>query len=181
MIQNSKVKGILSWILHIGIALVISLLVVNFVIQRTVVHSCSMEPTLQEGQHLWVEKVSTKLGSVHTGDIITIYAPEVVPEKGHQLIKRVIALENDTVEIKDGNVYVNGKVIKETYIKGDYTLDEGGKYSKLTVPKGHVYVLGDNRSTAIEDSRTLGPIAFEKITGKAIFRTFPFDKFGFLK
>ncbi|MCX7921055.1 MAG: signal peptidase I [Clostridia bacterium] len=180
MSKKPILKETVSWILHIAIAVVISYAVVTFGFQRTVVYSYSMQPTLYEGDSLWVEKVSPKLGNISAGDIVTIYAPEVISEKGNSLIKRVIAVEGDTVEIKDGKVYVNDKIIEESYINGDYTFSQGNGFDKVTVTEGYVYVLGDNRSLNIIDSRTMGPVKTDRITGKAVFRIFPFDKFGFL-
>ncbi|MEG6611462.1 signal peptidase I [Pseudoclostridium thermosuccinogenes] len=181
MTGNALKKEILDWAIHILIALIIAFLIVNFVAQRTIVFNYSMEPTLKEGDNLLVEKISPRLKKFNYGDIVTIDAPETVGEERSPIIKRIIALENDTVEIKDGKVYVNGEAIKEPYIKGSYTQEQNPEYSKMTVPKGMVYVLGDNREALIVDSRTMGAIDMDKITGKAIFRFYPFSKFGSLK
>lgn len=178
--KNPVLKEVLDWAVHIFIAAIIGFIIVTFVVQRTVVYSYSMEPTLEEGDNLWVEKISTRFGKLNRGDIVTIDVPENVGRQRSPIIKRVIALENDTVEIKDGNVYVNGREIKEDYINGNYTRPEEPEYSKLTVPKGHIYVLGDNRKGRIIDSRNIGPIDIRRVTGRAIFRFYPFSKFGFL-
>lgn len=180
MISTAKSSGVseaLDWLLHIGIAVVIGVLIVTFVVQRTLVHDISMQPTLVDGDNLIVEKLSTKLGGLKRGDIIVFYSPE---EK-KQLIKRLIALAGDKVEIKEGKVFVNDKEVKEEYL-GDVITEPLGnlEYSKLTIPKGYVYVLGDNRPNST-DSRILGPIETSKISGRAIFRFFPFNKFGKLK
>jgi signal peptidase I len=179
-IKNKLLREILSWVLHICAALFIGLFLTNFVIQRTIVYSFSMEPTLYEGDSLWVEKISPKLGAIDKGDIVTIYAPEVLNDRKQSLIKRVIAVGGDTVEIANGKVCVNGKEAVEEYINGGYTGTEDSQYSSLTVPKGYIYVLGDNRSIRIVDSRTMGPIDVKRVTGKAVMRMYPLNRFGIL-
>lgn len=93
-------------------------------------------------------------------------------------IKRVIGLPGDHVEIKDNGVYVNGNKLQEDYLQ-DYvkTTDSGGYFTDVVVPENTVYVLGDNRSEST-DSRRFGCIPVEKIESKAVFRFWPFNKFG---
>ena len=135
-----------------------------------------MQPTLIEGDNLVVEKLGPKLGILHRGDIIVFK----VPEEGRQLIKRLIALEGDKVEIRDGKVYVNGDESKAGNLKDVETLPGANPaYSSLTVPKGYVYVMGDNRPFS-NDSRILGPVEMKLVSGRAIFRFYPFSKIGVL-
>lgn len=96
-------------------------------------------------------------------------------------IKRVIGIEGDHVEIKDNMVYLNGNPLKEDYLnKAVVTnMSRGGNFSDVIVPKGYVYVLGDNREFSA-DSRRFGCIPIEKIEGKAWFRWWPIKKFGTL-
>lgn len=177
-IKNPALREILDWSVHIIIAIVIALLITNFVFQRTVVYKKSMQPTLYEKDNLLVEKISPRIGNLKRGDIITIYAPERVEERGSTIIKRIVGIEGDFVEIKDGKVYLNGEVFKEDYINGNYT-QASGKYVSVYVKKGEVYALGDNRSIEILDSREMGPIPIEKVTGKAVCRLYPVNKIKF--
>lgn len=167
-------KEAFDWLLHIGIAILIGVLFVTFIAQRTIVHDISMEPTLVEGDNLIVEKVSKAFGNIDRGDII------VFKEKGEdrQLIKRVIALEGDYVNIEDGVVFVNGEPIDEDYLEKEIitTAEYNSLYGEIIVPEGHVYVLGDNRP-ASKDSRVLGPVDMKSISGKAVLRFFPFNRF----
>ena len=174
MAGKTIVREILDWTLHILIAVVIAFLIVTFVAQRTIVHDVSMQPTLYEGDNLIVDKISPKIGKLKRGDIIVFYEPQ----GERQLIKRVIAVEGDTVDIKDGKVFVNGDVLEEGYIKGDFT--PPGEYANLTVGEDELFVLGDNRMNS-RDSRNLGTIDISQVTGKAIFRFYPFNKIGVLK
>jgi len=171
MAEGKKVNELLDWILHITIAIVIGVLIVVFVGQRTIVHDISMEPTLVEGDNLLVEKLSFRFGWLKRGDIIVFKSPE----EDRQLIKRLIAVEGDKVEIVDGKVYVNGELSLIGLPEEPAT--PSGEYSNLTLEKGYVYVLGDNRQYS-HDSTEFGPIKADWITGRAIFRFFPFGKFG---
>jgi signal peptidase I len=175
-------KEILDWALHILIAFAIGIFIVTFIAQRTIVYNISMEPTLYDGENLIVDKISPRLGRIKPGDIVTIKnASDWLHEEGKTIIKRVIAVAGDSVEIKDGKVYVNGEELHEDYIKGNYTNAMSSKYSNITVPEGHVYVLGDNRSANIVDSRTIGPVSLDKIESRAVIRIYPFDRIGLLK
>lgn len=170
---------ILDWALHIFIAVLIGFLIVTFVAQRTIVYGQSMEPTLQDRDQLVIEKISPRLGKLKHGDIVTVYVPEYLGEGRDYIIKRVIGIEGDTVEIKEGKVFVNGTELKEPYINGDYT-DEG-HYGSVKVEKGQVYVLGDNRLPGrSKDSRAIGAVDVKRIRGRAIFRFYPFSKIGLL-
>lgn len=172
MANKIVLKEVIDWVLHIAIAVLIGFLIVTFVAQRTLVHDVSMQPTLYEGNNLIVEKISPKINKLKTGDIIVFYDES----EDRQLIKRLIAKEGDSVKIKDGKVFVNGSELIENYIKDDYT-PEGynNEFNDLIVPKGHVYVLGDNRKNS-RDSRLIGPIETKRITGKALLRFYPFNK-----
>lgn len=161
----------LDWIIHIVIAIVIGVLLVIFVGQRTIVHDISMEPTLVEGDNLLVEKLGFRFGWLKRGDVIVFKSPDM----DRQLIKRLIAVEGDKLEIKDGKVYVNGEL--SLIGMPDEPLTPGGPYSSLTVEEGQVYVLGDNRQNS-HDSTDFGPIDADWIKGRAIFRFYPFSKFG---
>jgi signal peptidase I len=185
-IKNPRLREVLDWTFHIGIAVIIGLIIVNFVVQRTIVDGESMLPTLKNHDNLLVEKISPKLGSFHYGDIVTIDVPEEIRKlynrEKNPIIKRIIALEGDSIEIKDGKVFVNGKEKKENYINGDFTEITGSpELSNIDkVPAGHIYVMGDNRGNST-DSRIIGPINKKWVTGKAVIRVLPIKSFGFIK
>jgi signal peptidase I len=161
------------------------LIIVNFVVQRTIVDGESMFPTLHNKDNLWVEKISPKLDSFHYGEIVTVNVPLEIrkiynPEK-NPIIKRVIALSGDTVEVKDGKVFVNGVAKVEPYIHDNPTEVTGiPENSKLKVPAGKIYVMGDNRTNST-DSRIIGPVDKKWVVGRAIFRFLPIKYFGFIK
>jgi len=177
MSDSKNVKEALDWILHIGIAILIGVLIVTFVAQRTLVHDVSMEPTLVEGDNLIVEKLSVRLGGLKRGDIIVFDSPN----GDKQLIKRLIAFEGEKIEIKEYKVYINGELLEEEYLNGEPTTGMGNpEYESMVIPKGQVYAMGDNR-TRSGDSRGFGPVNKSSINGKAIFRFYPFNKIGTMK
>lgn len=178
-VKNPVLREVLDWALHIGIAVVIGLLIVNYVVQITIVNGVSMVPTLQHNDKLLVEKISPRFeGKIQRGDIVTVHIPELLEDGKETIIKRVIGLENDTVEIKrDGKVYVNNEMLDEGYINGPTTNIPDPRYAKVKVPEGHVFVMGDNRMNSL-DSRIRGPISMEKVTGKVLVRILPLDKMG---
>jgi signal peptidase I len=172
--EKKKRSEVLDWILHIGIAVIVGVLIVTFVAQRTIVHDISMEPTLTEGDNLLVEKLGFRFGWLKSGDIIVFKSPDA----DILLIKRLVAVEGDRVEVKDGKVYVNGEIFL-TGLPNEPETPVGDlpEYTDLTVPEGMVYLLGDNRLYS-HDSTEFGPVDKKWITGRALFRIFPFDRFG---
>ena len=181
MSSKNITREILDWALHIVGALILGFLVVTFVVQRTSVHGVSMEPSLKNGDQLIIEKISPKLGHIKHGDIVTIYVPEELQEGQDYIIKRVIGLPGDKLTISNGSVYVNGVMLEENYINGDYTYVSNDRL-ELTVEDDTVFVLGDNRlRDRSKDSRSIGLISMSKVRGKAILRFYPFNTFGLLK
>jgi len=179
--ENPILKEILDWVLHIAFAILIGLFIVTFIAQRTIVDGSSMLPTLHHGDQLIVEKISPRIGKLNKGDIVTLYIPEYLEKGKEYVVKRIVAMENDIVEIKDGKVYVNDEELKEDYINGSLTNDVNPDYSKITVPKGCVYVLGDNRLPhASLDSRSFGPINAKKVMGRVLVRYYPFNNMGYI-
>jgi signal peptidase I len=169
----------MDWLIHIAIAVFLGVLIVTYVAQITIVNGSSMEKTLHNGDRLIIEKVSPRVGNIHRGDIVTIDDPVTLNKETRPIIKRVIGVEGDHVEIRDGKVYVNGEELKEDYINGDTTLDVDKKYSNVDVEDGCIYVLGDNRLPGrSKDSRTIGIESMEYVTGKALLRFFPFKSFS---
>lgn len=148
---------------------IIAYILLTFVVQPTRVQGISMQPTLYTGQRLVMEKISYLVDTPHQGDIVVIEPSE----SAAALIKRVIATSGDTVEIKDGIVYVNGQALSPTYYN-NYT---PGSLRLTEIPEGHVFVLGDNRSHS-NDSRAFGTISQDEILGRAVFSYYPLNTFG---
>ena len=155
----------------------------TFVAQPFQVKQGSMETTLLEDQFVLVDKLTPRWADYARGDIVVFDAPEGWDKPGTRLIKRVIGLPGDDVELRDGIVFVNGKALDEPYIHrqggvADRT-DPTGRGSQWTVPEGDLFVLGDHRG-ASADSRRFGPIEIAHVVGRAWLRYWPLDAFGAL-
>lgn len=178
-VKNPVLREVLDWGVHITVAVLIGFLIVAFVGQRTIVSGSSMETTLQDGDQLIIEKITPKMGKLKYGDIVTIDVSDMNGVERSPIIKRVIGVEGDKIEVREGKVYLNGKALKEDYINGDSTQSVTDKYSNLTVEKGQIYVLGDNRTPGGSlDSRSLGPFDLSRVGGRAVFRFWPLDNMG---
>ena len=170
-------ENVKEWLKAILTAVVVALIVVQFVVPTTV-YGVSMEPTFKSSDYLLISKQAYSGDrSPQRGDVI-VFTSHMKDENGEnkKLIKRVIALPGETVEVTDGKVYINGKELKESYTKDGTT--NGTVYS-VEVPEGRVFCLGDNRLHST-DSRFLevGFVHEEDIVGKVVFRIYPFDRIG---
>jgi signal peptidase I len=172
--QKSNKDEILSWIKVIVSALLIAIVLRTFVFQMALVNQISMDPTLHEGQMLVITKFNYFVGDPERGHIIVL--KDDVENK--LLIKRIIGLPGEVVQLKDGKVYINSEEIP------DYTSFPTYAYTQeeWTLPEGEYFVLGDNREHS-RDSRLedVGLVARDNIVGRAVFRIWPFNKLGSLK
>ena len=169
--------GLGSWIrdiLETVLPAILIVLVVNvFLAQATRVEGQSMEPNLHNNQRLIIEKISYRLHSPSRGDIVVI---KMENRHSDPLIKRVVGLPGETIEIRDGHVYINGEKLNEPYLE---QLTYGNTGPHVIVP-GYIFVLGDNRG-ASNDSRSFGEVKIASIVGRAWFRYWPLDEIGFLR
>ncbi len=167
-------KENLFWYIEALVCAVIGVVVViSFFARVIVVNGSSMNPTLAHGD---VMITRTVYAGVKQGDIVVIDSADY----GQNLIKRVIAVENDVITIDgySGAVYVNGKEINEPYIKEMIDWEHMGALEyPYAVPKGHIFVMGDNRN-ASTDSRVFGAVESASVVGKVILRVVPFSHFG---
>ena len=171
------VRNIVEWVAIVAGALAVALLVKTFLIQAFFIPSLSMAPTLDEGDRVLVNKLSYKMHEVHRGDMVVFDRPEGSPESDiKDLIKRVIGLPGETIEARDGAVYIDGDRLEEPY------LDDGVRTENLPetqIPAGHVFVMGDNR-TGSSDSRVFGPVDEDTIVGRAFIRVWPLPDISLL-
>ncbi|MGH2693252.1 MAG: signal peptidase I [Actinomycetota bacterium] len=184
----------------IVVAFVVALVIKTFAVQAFYIPSASMEPTLVEGDRVLVEKVTYRFGEPGHGDVVVfekdVFAP--VPEEdesfltdiadafrslfgfptgtSQDFIKRVIAVEGDTVEGRDGRVYVNGEPIEEPYLP-DGT--DTSPFGPVQVGDAEVFVMGDNRANS-DDSRNFGPVPADSIVGHAFLLIWPPSDFDTL-
>lgn len=205
--KKAVIKEVLEWTYCIVIAVVLALLIRYFIGTPTVVKQSSMYPTLKQDQRLVLNRLyRTFHDTPERGDIITFEAPSqsvatgvkavydnepnnifekfsyyVLEVNKMSLIKRVVALPGEHVQIADGKVYINGKELKEDYLQENVVTEAKSVYlTEFTVPEGYVFAIGDNREYS-GDCRAFGCIPFEKIESKVWIRFWPFDLFGKVK
>lgn len=149
-------------------AAVITLAINAFVAQAMVVEGPSMQPSLYLNERVIVEKVTYRLEhGPQRWDVVTLD----LPGEEEELIKRVVALAGETVEVRDGQVYINGQLLVEP----QPTRPGGPDYGPMVVPAEHVFVLGDNRANS-RDSRYFGPVPIKRIMARAVLVYWPLDR-----
>lgn len=176
--KRSIVKELFVWILILVIGIAAAYIVVQYVGERTAVDGDSMYPALSDGDNLIVDKISYRFTDPKRFDIV------VFPFRYQEdtfYIKRVVGLPGETVQIYDGSVYINGKLLNDPY--GYEEISNPGLASDaITLGEQEYFVLGDNRNNS-SDSRepSVGTITRSELIGKAWIRIWPLDQFGFLK
>lgn len=170
----------LEWLKTLGFSLVLAVGIRQFIVESRFIPSESMVPTLLVGDRLLVEKMSYRFHDPERGDVVVFSAPdrmkELAPGFNQALIKRVIGLPGDSLEIVGGVIYINGQVLSEDYTAGEPCLD----YCDLeptTIPDDSYLVLGDNRNRS-HDSRAWGYVPRENLIGRAWVRIWPVDRVG---
>ncbi|MCB8817645.1 signal peptidase I [Desulfosporosinus shakirovi] len=170
--MKARWKNLFEWVQILAAALILSFIVRTFLLDNRIVPSGSMLPTIQLQDRLIVDKLLFKFSEIERGDIVVFHPTEKSGEKD-DLVKRVIGLPGEEIQVKDGNVMVNGTALEESYLleKPDY------QYEPATVPADSYYVLGDNRRGS-NDSHMWGFLPKQNITGKVWIRYWPFNTFG---
>jgi len=164
-------KEILSYLLVIMGAAAFSISVRIFIFEPFTIPTPSMVPTLQIGDKVIVSKLAFKIKPIKRGDLIVFHS-----SIGKDLVKRVIAVEDDEITLTDsGDIYINGEKINEEYILNDYNISYMNE--TIVVEKGKVFVMGDNRNNSY-DSRYLGSISKEDVFGEVVFIYLPLTRFG---
>ena len=196
--RNKFIKEFLSWTFTLFSAVVIALCIRSYAFASPEIRQNSMQNTLFEGQRVIEYKIEYYFSKPKRNDIVIINRNEdasllkiflsntkdffqnfskktddSIDDK--RLIKRIIGIPGDEINIKNKKVYLNGVILTESYIKGN-TSDNGMKFP-IIIPDDKYFVMGDNREVSL-DSRVLGLIDKNNIEGKAIFRVWPLNKFG---
>jgi signal peptidase I len=143
-----------------------------FVVEAFWIPSASMVPTLKYGDRVLVNKFIYRFTEPERGDVIVFKSVE---GDGQDLIKRVVGVPGDEIAVRGGKLFVNGEPQKEPYVNKKYP--DRSFYAPTTVPKDHVFAMGDNRANS-QDSRIFGPVPEENIEGEAFLRFWPPDRIG---
>ena len=176
-----RARGLIDWIVVIGVALLVAFLVRTFVLAHFVVDGHSMDTTLHDGDRVFVNKLSYRLHDPNRGDVVVLH--EINGASERDLIKRVIALEGETIELRNCVVLIDGVELLEPYLDPQVVTPGncGGDYGPTAVPEDHVFVMGDNRAGS-QDSRSenVGPIDEDEIVGRAFVVFWPTDHWRWL-
>lgn len=188
MEQKKETNELLSWVKTIGMAVIFAMALRYFIFTPVVVDGASMMPTFEDRDKVIVDKIGPKLTNYDHFDVVVIQI-----DKEISYIKRIIGKPGDRVEYVDDELFINGEKFDEPYLEAykqqltdsgslteDFTLEE--YLGESVVPKGHYFVLGDNRRKSF-DSRyeSVGFIAQDKIMGKVRFVISPMDRLQIIK
>lgn len=186
LLHNNKMKKIFGFIWEVAKIIIISLAIVipirYFVFQPFFVKGASMEPNFDNGQYLIIDEISKRFKDIERGEVIVFRFPH---DPSQYYIKRVIGLPGETVEIKDGYIYVYNKehskgfkIDEHSYLPAGYIITGGD--SKIILDEREYFVLGDNRG-ASSDSRRWGAVPEKYIIGRVFLRAWPINKFQLIK
>lgn len=174
---TGKNNSVYETLRTVVLVILTAFLIRSFVMQPFVVQGASMEPTLKSSEYLIVEKVAYRFREPARGEIIVFRAPVNWTEN---YIKRVIALPGETISIKNNQIFINGVVLQENYIKeAKIFTNDSGIGVDVTLGQNEYFVIGDNRDHS-SDSRAWGPLPKQNIVGRALISVFPLSMFGFI-
>jgi signal peptidase I len=163
---RSTFGGFVIETLQTVILAVVLYFLIDTVVARVRVENISMEPTLQSGEFVLVNKLAYRIGDIHRGDIIVFHYPQ---DPSQDYIKRIIGVAGDVVDIHDQNVYVNNQALLEPYI-----MAEPNYVGTWTVPPNDLFVLGDNRNES-SDSHAWGFVPDANVVGRALVIYWPLN------
>jgi signal peptidase I len=199
--KKSASSSAIEFVTIIAVALGLALGIQAFIVKPYRIPSGSMEPTLDIGQRVLVDRISKHFTSFHRGDIVVFKPPKgadsqtqcgdpnkppdepcptPTPQKSDtNFIKRIIGLPGDRLKVIRGHAYIDGKELNEPYIRPDATCPICNEPREITIPPGHFFMMGDNRGES-DDSRDWGPVPKGWIIGKAFFTYWPPHRIGTL-
>ncbi len=163
-----------SWTRDLAVALGLAIVVMIFLYQPVKVEGTSMNPLLSDQERIFINKFVYHFEPIERGDVIVFWYPL---DRSKSFIKRVVGLPSETVEIRDGHVYINGQELADQYVPASYL--DGSTYAPHRIPADDYFVMGDHRDSS-NDSRVFGPVPRQFIYGKAVFAYWPADHFGSL-
>jgi signal peptidase I len=175
--KRRSVRVAIEWGAILVVAVLAAILIRSFVVQPFYIPSGSMEPTLNVGDRVLVNKLSYDLHAVHRGDIVVFKKPPTDTTPGvKDLIKRVIGLPGESISGRDGHVFINGHELAEPWLPKGVTT---APFPSTFIPQGDYFMMGDNRGDSA-DSRIIGPIPKSLFIGRAFLRVWPLSRIGTL-
>jgi signal peptidase I len=197
--KKSTSGSLIEFVTIVAIALGLALAIQAFIVKPFRIPSESMEPTLDIGQRVLVDRVTKHFSDFHRGDIVVFKPPKgadtdecgvshpatqpcptPTPDKSDtNFIKRIVGLPGDRLKVINGRAVINGKELDESYIRPSTTCDLCQEPQEITIPPGSFFMMGDNRGQSA-DSREWGPVPKKWIIGKAFFTYWPPGRIGTL-
>lgn len=174
---DSVLRSVIETVLLVAVAFVLAQLIRTYLVQPFVIPTGSMIPTIEEGDRVLADKLTFRFSrEPRKGDIVVFDDPT---GEHPQLIKRVIAVGGQTVDLRNGVVFVDGKPLDEPYVHGQPSVPQVLTFP-VTIPKGYVWLMGDNRQNS-GDSRSFGPQPIKNVRGRAFWTYWPLGRFGALR
>ncbi|MGA2422289.1 MAG: signal peptidase I [Candidatus Acidiferrum sp.] len=172
--SNSLRNEVRVWTRDLLIAIGLALVIIVFLYQPVKVEGTSMAPLLSDQERIFINKFVYRFSAIERGDVVVFWYPL---DRSKSFIKRVIGLPGDTLEMRQGTLWVNGVVVPEPYVPLRY--EDFSNFGPVTVPKDSYFVMGDHRISS-NDSRVFGAVENKFIYGRAVFAYWPVDHFGSL-
>jgi signal peptidase I len=163
-----------SWTRDLAVALGLAIVVMIFLYQPVKVEGTSMNPLLSDQERIFINKFIYRFEPIERGDVVVFWYPL---DRSKSFIKRVVGLPGESIEIRDGHLYVNGEELPDQYVPAGYL--DGSNYGPRRIPQDDYFVMGDHRDSS-NDSRVFGPVPRPYIYGKAVFAYWPVNHFGSL-
>lgn len=163
-----------SWTRDLAVALGLAIVVMIFLYQPVKVEGTSMNPLLNDQERIFINKFVYRFEPIERGDVVVFWYPL---DRSKSFIKRVVGLPGETIEIRAGQVYVNGRELHDQFVPSGYL--DGSNYGPRRLMVDEYFVMGDHRDSS-NDSRVFGPVSRQYIYGKAVFAYWPMDHFGSL-
>ena len=170
-------RRLFEWTVVLSVAFILALVIRAFVFGAFYIPSNSMEPSLLTGDRILVNKLSYTFSEPSYGDLVVFFPPETAVDIAQmELIKRVVAVGGDNVQIRGGVLYRNGIAVDEEYLPAS-AQNQNRDFPHVDVPPNHVFVMGDNRANS-RDSRQFGPVPVENMVGRAFVTYWPPSSMG---
>jgi signal peptidase I len=173
---GSFFKWLVELLLTVGAAVALAVLLQAYVVKTYVVPTGSMVPTIHLEDRIISNRLAYRIGEIEVGDVVVLENPL---SDGPPLVKRVIALGGQVIDIQDGVVSIDGEMLDEPWVP-EARRGKDSLVAPVTIPDGHVWVMGDNR-VGSSDSRVFGSVPAETVHGQAFFTYWPPDSFGQLE
>lgn len=172
--ENPRRRQLVDWLVVVGVALLAAFLIRTYVLAHFVVDGTSMVSTLEDGDRVFVNKLSYRLHDPRRGDVVVLHQLDGATQR--DLIKRVIGLPGESVEMRSCQVLIDGRQLQEPYLDPEVVTPGNcgpdPDFQPVVVPDDHVFVMGDNRAGS-QDSRVLGTIDDDDLVGRAFVVFWP--------